>query len=85
MTRQQAIAMITSRLDELDDERVLAVADMVQSLDAESELPRELTEEELRLIEQSKEDFRLGRTQSSAEARASIDDFLATLGVPKSS
>ena len=85
MTRQQAIAMITSRLDELDDERVLAVADMVQSLDAESELPRELTEEELRLIEQSKEDFRLGRTLSSAEARASIDDFLATLGVPKSS
>lgn len=87
MSRQHAIAFITSKLEELDDDRLRSVAEMVQAMDgrSESRLPRELTERELQLIEQSKEDFRLGRTLSSAEARASIDEFLASLGVPKSS
>ena len=79
MTRPQAIAIITSKLDELDDERVFAVADMVQDIDAESELPRELTDEELRIIEQSKEDFRHGRTLSSAEYKADIEAFMTVL------
>lgn len=78
MTRMQKIEQITSKLAELDDERLQAVADMIEAMDeAESLLPRELSEEELALIEQSKEDFRLGRTLSAEEAWASIDKALA--------
>ena len=90
MTREEAIAIITSQLASLDDEGVQAVAGMVQSMadegpeSTESVLPRELTARELALIEQSKEDFRLGRTYSSDEARAITADFLAKLGVARS-
>jgi hypothetical protein len=88
MTRTQAIALITEKLTTLDDERVQAVADLVGSLDDEAQeesvLPRELTDEELALIEQSREDFRQGRTFSLDEAMAMIDDRLAELGVPRS-
>ena len=90
MNREDAIAIITSQLASLDDEEVQTVADMVQSMadevpeSTESVLPRELTARELALIEQSKEDFRLGRTYSSDEARAITSDFLAKLGVARS-
>ena len=84
MTRSQAIAFITEKLASLEDERVLAVADIIKSIDAADGLPRELTPEELALIEQSKEDFRMGRTHTLEEARAMTDDFLAQLGVPRS-
>ena len=90
MNREDAIAIITSQLASLDDEEVQAVAGMVQSMadeereSTESVLPRELTARELALIEQSKEDFRLGRTYSSDEARAITADFLAKLGVARS-
>ena len=85
MNREDAIAIITSHLASLDDEEVQTVADMVTSMATEALdatdgiLPRELTARELALIEQSKEDFRLGRTYSADEYRAEIDTFMASL------
>ena len=70
MTRTQALAIITAKLASLDDEHVLTVAEIVQSMDAADDLPRELTAHELALIEQAKEDFRAGRAYSLDEARA---------------
>ena len=84
MTRIQALAIIAAKLAALDDERVLAVADIVQALDAADDLPRELTAHELALIEQAKEDFRTGRSYSLDEARALTDEFLAKRGVAPS-
>jgi hypothetical protein len=84
MTRTQALAIIAAKLAALDDERVLAVADIVQALDAADDLPRELTEHELALIEQAKQDFRTGRSYSLDEARALTDEFLAKRGVAPS-
>ena len=81
MTRAQAISLITERLEALDDEGVATVADIVQSMATQSVLPRELTPHELALIEQSKEDFRAGRTFTVQEARAVTDQYLSTLGV----
>lgn len=78
MTRMQTIEQITAKLATLDDERLQAVAEMIEGMeDGESVLPRALTERELALIEQSKEDFKAGRTYTVAEARAYIDEALA--------
>ena len=83
MTRMQTIELITAKLATLDDERLQAVAQMISSLDEEeSVLPRELTPRELALIEQSREDFKAGRTLTLEEARARTDEFLAKHGVP---
>lgn len=60
------------------------IADLVQSIGGESALPRDLTNRELDLIAQSRDDFRKVRTMTSAQARISIADALACLGVPKS-
>ena len=79
MNRNEAIAIITSQLASLDDESVQTVADMVQSLSNDNVLPRELTPRELALIEQSKEDFRLGRTLGPDEYRAEMAAFMAGL------
>ena len=87
MNREEAIAIITSQLASLDDESVEAVAGIVKSMagePADGGLPRALTARELELIEQSKEDFRLGRSYTSDEARALTDEFLAKLGVARS-
>ena len=79
MTRTEAIAIINKKLADLDDEAVLTVADIVQDMDTASTLPRKLTARELELIEQSKADFREGRTYSIDEARARSDAFLQSL------
>ena len=85
MTRTQAIAIIEKVLPTADDATLTAVVDLLQNASAEpSVLPRELTARELELLEQSKADFKAGRTYSSAEVRAYLDDALAPLGVPKS-
>lgn len=85
MTRTEAIAIIERALPIADETTLAAAAALLQSAQAEpSILPRLLTARELELIEQSKADFAAGRTMSSAEARASIDESLAALGVPKS-
>ena len=77
MTRAQAIAAINAKLSSLDDERVQAVAAIVDDIAADGDLPRALTARELALIEQSKEDFKAGRTYTVAESRAYIDEALA--------
>ena len=90
MNREEAIAIITSQLASLDDEEVQTVADMVTSMATEAldttdrVLPRELTARELALIEQSRADFKAGRTLSVDECRALLDERLALLGVPRS-
>ncbi len=85
MTRSEAIGIIEKALPEADEATLAAAAELFQAAADPSVLPRALTPRELQLIDQSKEDFRQGRTLSSAEARASIDEALAVLGVPKSS
>ena len=82
MTRAQSIATINAQLASLDDERLQAVADLVEEFAAEHGaaepfVMRELTPRERALIEQSKEDFKAGRTMSIDEARARTDAFLA--------
>ena len=72
MTREETITRIAERLAELDDDAVSAVASIVESY-LGSDLPRPLTARELALIEQSKEDFRHGRTYNPEEARAFLD------------
>ena len=57
----------------------MTVADIVQDMDTASTLPRKLTARELEMIEQSKADFREGRTNSLDEARARSDAFLQSL------
>ena len=84
MTRTQALAIITAKLASLDDEHVMTVAEIVQSIDAADELPRELTAHELALVEQAKEDFKAGRSYSLDEARALTDQVLAKRGVAPS-
>ena len=79
MTRTEAIAVINAKLASLDDERVLAVAEIVDDIAADTGAVRELTARELTLLEQSKADFAAGRTYSVDEIRAHSDDFIRTL------
>ena len=87
MTRTEAIAIITARLEAADDATLeaaarhlaafdgetLTVDDVIDCVATDSVLPRPLTPGELQLIEQSKEDFRLGRTRTHDESRAYVD------------
>ena len=57
---------------------------MVQPMNTTDDLPRELTAHERALIEQAKEDFKVGRSYSLDEARALTDQFLAKRGVTPS-
>ncbi len=77
MDRTETISRITARLATLDDAGVEAVADFVEDVATSDGLPRPLTDRELALIEQSKQDFKAGRTFSPDEARAYIDAGLA--------
>lgn len=87
MTRTEAIAIITNALQTVDDGTLAAAAarlearatdgvtasDIHAAFSTNSELPRELTARELALIQQSRGDFRAGRTMSLAELEASLD------------
>jgi hypothetical protein len=78
MTRAEAIAIIEQSLPSADEAILPAAAELFQAARSEpSSLPRELTARELALVEQSKEDFRTGRTYTLTEARAYIDEALA--------
>jgi hypothetical protein len=76
MTRTEAIATITAKLSALDDERLQAVVEIVDDI-AANEALRPLTARELALLDQSKADFKDGRTLSLDEARARTDAYLA--------
>jgi len=84
MTRAQALAIINAKLASLDDEHVMTVAEIVESMETVDELPRELTAHERALIEQAKQDFKAGRSYSLDEARALTDQTLAKRGVTPS-
>ena len=77
MTRAVTTARISEKLPTLDDAGIEAVAEFVGDVAANGDLPRPLTERELVLIEQSKADFKAGRTFSPDEVRAYIDVGLA--------
>jgi hypothetical protein len=80
MTRSDAIALISAKLETLDGERLQAIVNAVAEMDEQALTPsRKLTSRELELIEQSKDDFRAGRTYSLSEARAASDVFIASL------
>jgi hypothetical protein len=78
MTRKDAIAIIEQTLLSLDDEAAMALAEMAQSL-AKPFVMRKLTTEELRLVEQSKEDFRSGRTLTADEYKREMNEFMTDL------
>ena len=79
MTRTEAIAVINTKLAALDDERVLAVAEIVGDIATNPATVRNLTERELDLLEQSKADFAAGRTYSVNDIRAHTDDLIRSL------
>jgi hypothetical protein len=61
MTRSEAIAIITSKLEALDDERVITVADIVQDMANPAAPALNLTDTERAAIERSKDDFKARR------------------------
>ena len=85
MIRTEAIAIITAKLADLDDEHVLAVAGIVQSMQEDGKPLRQLSAREHALMDHSKADFAAGRTMSLEESKAFIDARLERARVPKSS
>ena len=79
MTRSEAIAVITAKLAALDDARVLTVAEMIGDIGAGTGAVRPLTAREMGLLEQSKEDFAVGRTYSVDDVRAHTDALIRSL------
>ena len=79
MTRTQVIAIITAKLALLDDERVMAVADIVQDMARPREVVLDLTDADRAAIERSKEDFKQGRTYSNDEYHAEMATFMADI------
>ena len=73
MTRTEALAIITAKLASLDDEQVTAVVEIVQSMPAAGQRLRPLSARETALLEQSKADFREGRTLTLDELDAFLD------------
>ena len=55
----------------------MTVGEALEALTTDSIMPRQLTARELELIEQSKADFRDGRTLTHDQAMARTDAFLA--------
>lgn len=83
MTRTEAIAVINAKLAALDDDRVLAVAEIVDDIAVDTGPMRQLTDREQALLAQSKADFAAGRTLSMDELVDELDRDLEPLGVPK--
>jgi hypothetical protein len=77
MKRNEAIAAINTKLSSLDDDGVLAVADIVADIGVVDDLQRDLTPRELVLIAQSKADFEAGRVVTSADYSLEMAQFFA--------
>jgi hypothetical protein len=84
MTRTEALTAINARLSSLDDERVVAVAAIIDEIAADGVLPRALSARERDLLEKSKADFKAGRSLSHDEIVAMLDERLAKRGVARS-
>jgi hypothetical protein len=76
--------IINSKLASLDDDKILTVADIVQSIDAAPLPGRQLSARERGLLAQSKNDFAAGRSYSHEQLTEMLDARLGKLGVPKS-
>jgi hypothetical protein len=70
MTRNEAIAIIEQSISSADEATLAAAAQLFKSASADPNLPRPLTAEDLALIEQAREDFKVGRTYTSQEVRS---------------
>ncbi len=79
MSRTEAIAIITRKIETLDDEQVSILADIAEDLADRSAPPLELTAEERAAIERSKDDFKLGRTLTSEQYQAEMSGFVNAL------
>ena len=79
MSRSKAIELITTKLNTLDDEDILAVADIVQDMETPATAPLILTGEERAAIDRSKEDFNKGRTLDGDQYRVEVAAFWAGL------
>jgi hypothetical protein len=77
MTRTEAIDLIKTKLDELTDEQVVALADIAEAT-AATAAPFQLTAEELTSVAEAKTDHALGRTLTPKEMRASLTAALST-------
>ena len=69
MTRIEAIELITATLPSLDEEQAMQLAEVARSM-ISAPIPLKLTDEDRANLEAAREDFRLGRTLSSAEVMA---------------
>ena len=77
MTRTEAIAIIEQSIPFADEATLAAAAQLFKCAHADPDLPRPLTAEDLASIEQAREDFKAGRTYTSAQGQAYIDAALA--------
>jgi hypothetical protein len=78
MNRDEAIAIITSALPELDDAQAAELTELAQAL-KRSSTALSLSDEDRAGIARGRQDFVEGRTYSSAEARAVTATFLSKL------
>ncbi|RTL68580.1 MAG: hypothetical protein EKK41_15585 [Hyphomicrobiales bacterium] len=77
MRREDAIAIIERALPTADDATLAAAAEVLLAGGGEAaQLPRALSDQELRLIELARADFASGRHLSLAESRAFVDEAL---------
>lgn len=74
MTREDATRYIQSTLPTLDDDQIVGLADQVRAMGRDVVNP--WSPDQLALIEQAREDFKLGRTLSSEEMWAGLDAYL---------
>ena len=75
MTRTEAIAIIERSIPAADEATLEAAVRLFQASGA-ADLSRSFTADELAAIERGKEDFKAGRTFTSAEGQAYIDAAL---------
>ena len=83
MTRTETITIIYKKLASLDDDKLLVVADIVQSMDATAPISRQLSPRERDLVAQSRNDIAAGRSYSHEQLTDLLDARLEKLGVPK--
>jgi hypothetical protein len=70
MTRTEAIAIIQQSIPSADEATLAAAAKLFESARSDLDLGRPLTAQELASINDAKEDFKAGRTFTSAQGQA---------------
>jgi hypothetical protein len=80
MTKTQALSYIRSTFASLDEGSAAELADFAASL-VQPAVPLKLTTKDRAGIQKSREDFKMGRTYTSAQARLITQKFLKALAV----